>query len=147
MNPRDALKAPSGFGVAEVTIENDVDHELGLDQIPFSMRILLGLATRSGEAPFPRTKIVMPDGRIHDLVHSIQKLAELGLVEAFTPGVLLASHDFAAAMLRLTDKGKNVVARFEQKRIKVGAVKHISVEQAIEDGKKTIDAAKEILDS
>jgi hypothetical protein len=130
--------APSGFGVAEVTIENDVDHELGLDKIPFSMRIMMGLAQRGGEAPYPRTKVVMPNGTILELQHSIEKLESLGLVEAFTPGVLVAKHDFAAAMLRLTDKGKTVCAAYENKKIKVGAVKNIPIGQVIADAKKAL---------
>jgi hypothetical protein len=138
MNRREAERAPSGFGVAEVTIEHDVIGELGLDAIPFSGRILMGLSDRGGEAPYPRTKLVMPDGRVYNLQRSIEKLEALGLVEGFMPGVLTASLDFSRALLRLTDKGRNVVAEMQQTRYKVGPVRSISVEQAIEDGKKIL---------
>ena len=136
MNQRDALKQPSGFGVAEVTIEHDVIAELGLDRIPFSGRILQGLADRGGEAPYPRTKVVMPDGRVVQLQTSIEALEKLGLVEAFTPAIATPATDFAAAMLRLTDKGKNVVTEMAKTRIKVGAVKDLSIEQVIDEAPK-----------
>jgi hypothetical protein len=140
VNRRDAENAPSGFGVAEVTIEHDVIGELGLDKIPFSGRILMGLSDRGGEAPYPRTKAVMPNGRVYDLQTSIVKLEALGLVDAFMPGIVTAHFDFARALLRLTDKGRNVVAEMKQTAYKVGPVKNISVGQAIEDGKKALES-------
>ena len=136
MNRREAENAPSGFGVAEVTIEHDVIGELGLDRIPFSGRILMGLADRGGEAPYPRTKVVMPSGAVIEPQRSIEQLEGLGLVDAFMPGVLTAEMDFSRALLRLTDKGKNVVEEMKQTRYKVGAVKSISIGQAIADGEK-----------
>jgi hypothetical protein len=147
VNRREIEAQPSGFGVAQVTVENAVDVELGLDKIPLAMETLVSLAGRGGVAPFPKTKFhtkrphpmtgVLTDCVV-DLLPMIQKLEGLGLIQAEIPNLASAEHGYANALLRLTDKGRNVVEAYSHKRIRVGEVKNITVGQAIEDGKAAI---------
>lgn len=149
-NRRDIEALPSGFGVAKVTIENDVAAELGLDKIPLAMETLTGLAGRGGVAPFPHTRFhtkrphpmtgIMTDCVV-DLMPMVEKLEALGLIQRERAVVATAEHGFVDMLLKLTDKGRNVVDAYAMKRIRVGEVKDVSIGQVIEDGKAAIAEA------
>jgi hypothetical protein len=114
-------KRPSGMGVMELRIVNDIELELGLCNIPGAMTSLCMIADHGGELPWS-------DAHSHPNTNAVvNRLVTMGLFEKIDRAV---HHLHGRTYLRLTDKGRNVVGIHKSRKVEIGGVRDVSVEEA-----------------
>ena len=106
-------------GIVDLRIENDVELELGLAGKPGAMTTLEYLADHGGEVGWSWDNI-KPQTR-----EMVADLIELGLVKEMEY-VTHALQIHGRLALRLTDRGRNVVAIHRKRKVTASEVKPIS---------------------
>jgi hypothetical protein len=129
-----ASSAP--FGVVEIKSEHDVATELALS--PPKCRMLESIAAASGEVPFSWDDFARRRAMAKTLVEA-QTIddAREAVVDLINDGYLRereyhTSGGYLRSVLRLTDKGRSVVAELEKYKLTPGTMKPISRDELVE---------------
>lgn len=130
---------PSGLVAIDVSVDGDVEKELGLDKRPGAMTTLCYIADQGGEvrfswegAPDPATGIWRP-----------LSPAARELVADLINWQLVREREYVGARssqttLVLTDKGRNVVTVHRARKVKIGGARDMSIAELAEMAKDTI---------
>jgi hypothetical protein len=106
----------NGTGVIDLTIDNDVELELGLANKPGAMMTLSILADCGGECPWTW------EGKSHATRELVADLIQMELVKEIEY-VTHAMQLHGRLALRLTDKGRNVIAIHRKRKVVASEVK------------------------
>jgi len=128
--------ASSGIGVVDLTVENDVEAELALHKIPGAMGTLEIIANQGGEVGWSWDWAIDPETRIQRPVSEATKRVITALINMEL--VREREHVTHAGQasgtgkltLRLTDKGRNVVAKHRTRKVVAKDARILSVEEA-----------------
>jgi hypothetical protein len=115
-------------GVIDLTVQNDVEAELGLAKRPGAMSTLGFIADHGGEVPWSWEHAVR-DGKVAPLSPATRELVAdlicMGLVEEIEY-VTSALQVNGRLSLRLTTKGRNVVSVHRSRKVVASEVKPIA---------------------
>ncbi len=135
---RSGMPDPSTLNVIDLKIVNDVEAELGLDEMPGAMTTLCYLADSGGEVGWnwnggidPKTGLWKPLS--HETRERVTDLINMGLcVEREYVSSAAQAEGTGRLTLVLTDKGKNVVETHRKRRVVMSEARPLHAEEIAE---------------